>query len=237
MPSSPTVREIVQQSSPAVPVSGTQGTPLRDAVVVAPPAHRPAAVETALPAESRPRRGREVEGRPAWLVAVVTAIVSGACFLCVVLALAAGPAFGTALPPLAPEDPTRPDITILVEEAYISDMVSSGLPDAIDGDAALDVQPGNLIVTTIDFQLLIIRLQVVVNSRIAVEEGRIGVKVESIETGGQDLLDLIGMDQLVLGEDITGVIQNVLEDELGEGVRLLAIATDEARVILTARWE
>ena len=254
MPSSPTVRESPQQTFAADSVPSTQGPPRRDVGPVVVPYARPAMPAGSGPADSqkttavrtasavgagrnRAAGSRRATGRPAWLVAAVTAVVSGACFFCIVAALAVGPAFGGSVPSLAPEDLTRPDLTILVEEAYISDMVSAALPDAIDGDAMLDVQPGNLIVTTIDFQLLIVRLQVVVNSRIAVEGGRIGVGVESIETGGRNLLDLIGMDQLVLGEDITGAIQDVLEDELGEGVRLLAVSTDETRVILTARWE
>jgi hypothetical protein len=61
--------------------------------------------------------------------------------------------------------------------------------------------------------------------------------VESVETGGRDVLDLVGIDQITLGEDITGRIQQGLEEELGEDARLLAIETDETHVILTARWE
>jgi len=65
--------------------------------------------------------------------------------------------------------------------------------------------------------------------------------VESIETGDgsnrYDLLDLLGKDELVLGDDITQLVQGTLEEELGEGAQLLTIGTDETRVILTARWE
>ncbi len=191
------------------------------------------------PAAPAPKVGRTASRsrRPAWILLVVMALASGTFFACLVVGLAVAPAFGRTMPPLPLRSSDRPDITISVEEVYLSDMVGEALSDIIDGEATLDVRPGNLIVVTIDFELLIIRLQVVVNSRISVEQGRICVAVESIETGGHDLLDLLGMDQLVLSEDITQVIQGTLEEELGEGAQLLTIDTDETRVILTARWE
>ncbi len=179
--------------------------------------------------------------RPAWVLMVVVALASGAFFACLVVGLAVAPAFGRTVSSLPPRSPDRPDITISVEEAYLSDMVGQAMPDIIDGEAVLDVRPGNLVVVTVDFQLLIVRLQVVVYSSVSVEQGRIRVAVESIETGdssdGHDLLDLLGKDELVLGDDITQLIQGTLEEELGEGAQLLTIGTDETRVILTARWE
>jgi hypothetical protein len=175
--------------------------------------------------------------RAAWPLAIVVALLSGACFLCAVIGFAAAPAFGGEVQSVPVVDPNRPDITILVEEAYISDMVKTSLPASIGGAMQLDVQPGNQIVATMEFSLILIRLQVTIHSRIAVEAGQMRVGVERIETGGQNLLELIGIDQITLGDEITGAIQKVLEDELGPGSRLLAIATDENRVTLTARWE
>ena len=195
------------------------------------------------PATFAPKVGgtSSVTRRPAWILLVVLALASGAFFACLVVGLAAAPAFGRTVPPLPSRSPDRPDITISVEEAYLSDMVGQALPDIIDGEATLDVRPGNQIVVTVDFQLLIVRLQVVVNSSVSVEQGRIRVAVESIETGDgsnrYDLLDLLGKDELVLGDDITQLVQGTLEEELGEGAQLLTIGTDETRVILTARWE
>jgi hypothetical protein len=151
--------------------------------------------------------------------------------------LAVAPAFTQDVSPLPEADPSQPDITILVQEAYISDMVGEALPEGVDGEAVLDIRPGNEIVTTVDFTLLIVRLTVVVNAGIAVEDGQVAVWVESVEAGGRDVLDLVGVDQITLGENITGEIQEGLEEELGEGARLLTIVTDETHVILTARWE
>ncbi len=165
------------------------------------------------------------------------ALLSGCCLICVVIGLASAPAFGREIPPLPVVDPARPDITLFVEESYISEMLSSALPAAIGGTPRLDVQPGNRIVVTLNFSLLIVRLEVTVHTLLAVEDGQLRVRVERIETGGQDLLELIGIDQLSLGDEITGTLQRILERELGPGSRLLGIETDELRVILTARWE
>jgi hypothetical protein len=175
--------------------------------------------------------------RPAWPLAIVMVLLSGVCSLCAMVALAAAPAFSGQIRPLPVVDPTRPDLTILVEESYINDMVREAMPAALGGDAQLDVQPDSRIVVTMDFSLVIIRLEVAIHIRIGVEDGHVRASVESIETGGMDLLDLVGTDQITLGEQFTGAIQKVLEDELGPGARLLTLTTDESRVILTARWE
>ncbi len=213
---SPTVREASRPQSS--PVQTPQDAASTGARAAGPPASRP-------------------PNRLAWPLMILMAALSGVFSLCLVVALAAGPALGKSVPALPLVDTSRPDLTINVEEAFISEMVGGALPGNIGGDFVLDVQQGNLIVTTIDFDLLFISLQVVVKAAIAVEDGAIVVRVESIDTGGQDLLDLLGKDQLVLGEDVTRAIQDVLEDELGEGAELLSISTDDARVILTARWE
>jgi len=115
--------------------------------------------------------------------------------------------------------------------------VSAAMPAAIGGNPRLDVQPDNQIVVTVDFSLVLVRFEVGTYTRLTVEDGRVKVSIERIEAGGRNLLDLIGMDQIALGDEITGLIQQTLENELGPGSRLLAIATDEDRVILTARWE
>lgn len=140
--------------------------------------------------------------------------------------------------PSPPEiDPTQPDITILVEEAYVSDMLGGALPEGFDGEAALDVRPGNKLVITAAFDLLLFRLDVIVNAGITVEAGEVQVWVKSVESGGRDLLELINVDQVTLSQDVANVIQKGLEDELGPGSRLLSITTTAEQIILTARWE
>ncbi|MGC9347865.1 MAG: zinc-ribbon domain-containing protein [Anaerolineae bacterium] len=175
--------------------------------------------------------------RPAWALGLIGLVLSGFLGLCAVITLAVAPAFSKDMPPLSEVDPSQPDITILVQEAYISDMIGEALPEDVDGEAVLDIRPGNELVTTVDFTLLIVRLTVVVDAGIAVEDGQVAVWVESVKAGEHDVLGLVGVDQITLGENITGKIQDGLEEELGEGARLLTIVTDETHVILTARWE
>jgi len=203
---------------------------------------RPGVGFDAVPEIAQPSTGYESAGtrsrkRPLWLLGVATALLTAGFFCCVVVGLAAAPAFSGVVPSQPEVDPTAEDITIRVAEAYISTMLGGALPPSVDGEAALDVQPGNTLVTTIDFQLLIVRLQVLVNATISVEDGRIRVEVDNIETGGQNLLELVGVEQFALGDAITDAIQQGLEEELGEGARLLTITTDDEYVILTARWE
>ncbi len=172
-----------------------------------------------------------------WPLAIVAALLSGLVLLCVIVAVAVGPAFGETVPPPPTADPNTPDITITVEEDYISSVIADALPAALAGDAVLDVQPDNLMVMTMNFSLVFVRLEVVVTSKVSVESGRINVAVESIETGGQDILGLLGMDEVSLGQNVTDTIQHGLEGELGAGAHLLSITTDDQHVILTARWD
>lgn len=189
-------------------------------------------VEGAPPADvSSPSRG------PAWPLAIGSVVLFALLSCCFVAALAVVPAFGASLPAPPAIDPARPDLTILVEEAYISDMLDEALPNGISGEAELDVRPGNELVVIASFDLLLFRLEVIVNAGIAVESGQVEVWVKSVETGGRDILELINVDQVTLGRDFTGAIQRGLENELGPGSRLLSITTTDEQVILAARWE
>lgn len=177
------------------------------------------------------------ETRRAWLLGIGAALLTGILVCCGVFMLAVGPAFGRSVPPTAPVDPTSPDLTIRVEEGYISDMLAGTLPEGTVGETVLDVQPNNRLVMTTNFRLLVLRLTIVVHSRIAVEEGQVRVYVEEVETGDQDLFTLIGIDDVTLGATFTQAIQSGLESELGPGSRLLEISTDEEAVILKVSLE
>lgn len=175
--------------------------------------------------------------RPAWILALVSFVLSCSFSVCLVMGLAALPALSATVPPAPESNLTQPDLTLFVQEAYISDMVGHVLPESVNGETTVDVQPGNVIVVATDMKLLIVRLNVLFHVGVAVADGQIQVWIERIETGGRNLLDLIGVDQFTLGQAITERIQSGLEAELGEGIRLLDITTSEDQVILTARWE
>ena len=214
-----------------------RGAPGLSAGPVMAPEPYVASPEPEIPKRPEPALPPERRLRPMWPLAIVVALLSGLVLLCVIVAVAVGPAFGETVPSPPTADPNTPDITITVEEDYISSVIADALPAALAGDAVLDVQPDNLMVMTMNFSLVFVRLEVVVTSKVSVESGRINVAVESIETGGQDILGLLGMDDVSLGQNVTDTIQHGLEGELGAGAHLLSIKTDDQHVILTARWD
>jgi hypothetical protein len=168
---------------------------------------------------------------------VGVAALGAAFVLCAILGVATAPALDADVRPAPPVDTARPDITILVTESYLNESATEALPGNVVGEATLDVRPNNQLLATAAFDLLLVDLEVLIDARVDVREGRIAVWVESIEAGSWDVMELIGVDQFTLGEDLTDAVQEQLEEELGEGAQLLDIVTDEEHVILNARWE
>ncbi|MFP4344550.1 MAG: zinc ribbon domain-containing protein [Anaerolineales bacterium] len=172
-----------------------------------------------------------------WLWEGLAFLLMGAVSCFGVFATALAPALSVSIPPPPEAAPQQEDLTIYVGERYLNEAVSGALPGTVPGQAHLDVRPGNQIVSTADFNLLLTTLQVLVTARIGVEDGEVAVWVESIEAGGSDILELLGVSAIEVGESITGSIAARIEEELGEGAQLLEITTSEEEVILKARWE
>lgn len=183
------------------------------------------------------RPGRVDADRTPILLGCVGALVMSMLSCCVLSGLAMLPALSESIPPPPVPDATRPDLTIVVEEYYLNRAVTEALPGGGAGKATLDVQPGNLLVTTAKFDLLLAEVEVVVTVRLTAEDGQVQLTLVSAEAGGEDLLELLGVDADGLTQAISGEIQRQIEAGLGEGARLLGIATDEERIIITARWE
>jgi hypothetical protein len=155
---------------------------------------------------------------------------------CVLLGLAVSPAVGDSLPPPPVSDPGREDITIIVKEAYLNRAVTESLPGSVPGEAALDIRPPDLLVATTTFDLLLQELEVTVTLRMGAEGGKLRLAVESVEAGGEDILDLLGVDREALGQAISRTIQGQVEAGLGEGAQILGVTMDEQNIIITARW-
>lgn len=206
----------------------------------APPPSQPASWQTPAyepPPSTYPAAETQAPPEPGirWLMALIAALLIAPLALCAVVGLTIAPALGQSVPPGPEVDPTQPDITIRVKENYLNSALTEVLPKA--GTATLDVRPGNQLVITSEFDLFLINLRVIVTAGVSVEEGRIQIWVDSIETGGENIFDLLGVDNVTLGEDLTDTVQEQLEAELGEGAQLLQITTDEEHIILTARWQ
>jgi hypothetical protein len=140
------------------------------------------------------------------------------------------------VPPPPTPDPGQEDITIIVKEAYLNRALTEALPGSVSGEATLDVRPDDLLIITTAFDLLLQDLEVTFTLRMGVEAGRLQLALESVEAGGQDILDLLGVDREALGQEMSKAIQGQVEAGLGEGAQILGVRMDEEHIIFTARW-
>ena len=173
--------------------------------------------------------------RPILLGCLGTAIM-GLLSCCVLVGLAASPALGDSLPPSPASDPGQKDITIIVKEAYLNQALTQALPGPVPGKATLDVRPSDLLVVTTSFDLLLQKLEVTITLRMGVEAGELQLALESVEAGGQDILDLLSVDREALGQAMSNAIQGQVEAGLGQGAQVLSATMDEEHIIITARW-
>jgi len=170
------------------------------------------------------------------LLGCMGAAIVGLLSCCALVALVVSPAMDGSLPPRPVPDPNQEDITIIVREAYLNRVMSESLPGPMKGAATLDVQPGGLLVVTTSVDLVLQKLEVTVTLRMGVKDGELQLSLESVEAGGEDILDLLGVDREALGEAMSEAIQSQVEAGLGEGAQILGITMDEDHIIITARW-
>jgi hypothetical protein len=191
-------------------------------------------VKSPLDVEPEPVQ-RSPQRRPAWLLGLMTAFLSALCIFCAVVGGVVGASSGGSVAAVPDADPSRPDVTVYVDETYVSTMLDGGLPEGVEGTTSLDVKPDNLLVLSTRLDLMFVRPEITVTSRLSVQEGRIQIVVEDVEAEGHDIFRLIGIDGWTLGDALVDVIQEGLERELGPGSKLMDITTDEHWIILTAR--
>lgn len=193
-------------------------------------------VGTAISGASGPSPDNHTErGAMKWLLALVALGLMFCLSCCGVLALGLLPSLSDAPPPAISGDPTGHDISILVRESYLNENLVAFLPEKGLQDASLDIQPNNLLVTTADFNLVFVSLELKIVARLSVVDGEIQMSIEEIAAGGRDLMQFLDMDEVTLGENFTRALREQLENELGEGSQLLDITTDEEHIILRAR--
>jgi hypothetical protein len=181
------------------------------------------------------RTQRTFNHRPI-LLGCLGAAIMGVLSCCALVAVSVSPAMDGSLPPRPVPDPNQEDIAIIVREAYLNRVMSESLPGPMKDAATLDVQPGGLLVITTSIDLVIQELKMTVTLRMGVEDGKLQLALQSIEAGGEDILDLLGVDGEALGQAMSEAIQSQVEAGLGEGAQILAITMDEEHIIITARW-
>jgi len=172
---------------------------------------------------------------PVWTGCLGAAIV-GIVTSCGLLGLILAPALGGPLPAPPISDPAKPDITIYVQEAYLDRMLTSALPASMGDSADLDVRSDNRLVLTAKIDLLLAELDVAITLTMFAENGELRLGIESIETAGGDLMDLLDLDEEGLSDMMGGTIQEQVEAGLGAGARILGVEMDEERIIITAHW-
>ncbi len=212
-----------------------QPAPQTVPAMVSPPVHREPPVTPAViaPKPASSQQAKHSSGR--WFWAFVAAALMFCMSCCAVLGLALIPSLSDMPPVVISGDPTGHDITIMVRESYLNRNLSAVLPNKGLKDATLDVQPDNLLVTTANFDLLFISMELRIVARLSIVGGEIHVSIEEVATGGRNLMELLGMDDITVGENFTRALREQLENELGEGSQLLDIITDEDHIILKAR--
>lgn len=202
---------------------------------VAPAAPRPAAATGARDLPVPPPSQPPAHGTARWLFPLIALALMACLSCCGVLAVGVWPSLGETPPAALVGDPAGPDIAILVRESYLKRNLTAILPDKGLKEASLDVQPGNLIVTTARFDALFVTLELKIVAHISVVNGEIVIEVQEISTGGQNLMDFLGLSEVTVGENFTGALREQLENELGADSQLLDISTDEDHIILKAR--
>jgi hypothetical protein len=115
-------------------------------------------------------------------------------------------------------------------------MLTGALPASMRDSADLDVRSDNRIVITASIDLLLTELDVTIILSMFAESGELEVGIDSIEAGGENLMDLFDVDEESLSNMMGQAMQDQIEAGLGEGARILGVRTDEERIVITARW-
>ena len=187
-------------------------------------------------AEGSSMENRPGDARRTVLMGCLGAMVMGMLSCCVLLGLAIAPALDTTVPPPPISDPVKPDITIIVQEAYLDRMLTSALPGPLADGASLDIRGDDRLVISASFDVLLTELDVIITLRMFAQGGELQIGMEGIETGGVDVLDLLQVDREALGQRMSDAIQGQVEAGLGQGAEVLGVRMEENQIVITARW-
>jgi hypothetical protein len=164
--------------------------------------------------------------------ALVMSLVS-----CLLVAVAAvGPALGGSVPAPPETDPSLPDITMMMREAFMNRALVEALPESVPVSGQVDVQPGNRLVFDGEITLLVAKVPVVMTLGLGFADGELRVTIESVEAAGYDVVKLTGMDASALTDQISAPLQDQIEAGLGPGAEIMGVATDDEQLIITGRW-
>jgi CRP-like cAMP-binding protein len=179
--------------------------------------------------------GRQSDARTLILAGCLGAVVVGFFACCALTGLVTAPAFRYEMPPAPVLNGSNPDITIIVQEAFLDRMLTAYLPPSLSEGATLDIQSDDRLVVSTKFNFFTQELEVVIALRTFVQSGQFQITIESVEAAGQDILDLMDVDRETLSRRMSEAVQGELEAGLGERAQVLGLRLDEDRIIITAR--
>ena len=169
------------------------------------------------------------------LTGCAAAVIVSVLSCCLLTGLAVSPALTTSVQPPPVTDPTEPDLTVVVEEAFLHRTLTEALPEPVSRGASVEVRQDNRLVMALEVDLLFRQLELVITMHLSARDGDLNVRMESVEAAGYDLLDLLGVDREALGRLMDQAIQRQVEAGLGEEARILGVTTGDHQLVITAR--
>jgi hypothetical protein len=164
------------------------------------------------------------------------ALLMGMFSCCLLGGLLVLPVFSGNVPAPPAADPTRPDLTVYVPESFLRRALNDALPETMSGDASFDIQPGNRLSLQATFDLLLVDIDLDATFGLQVQGGQLQFTVENLEAGGADLGELFGGSIESMTAQMSGIMQEQIEQGLGTGAQILAIETTDQALIIKARW-
>lgn len=150
-------------------------------------------------------------------------------------------AFATPAAPAAPPvaDPAQADITITIQEAYFTHMLTGALPADWANDLKFDVQPGNRLVLTgrlkADLFGQTLEGDVSAAIRLNATGGNLTIQIEDVNVSGLSL----GAEEFTnqLSDNINQIINDQVRAGLGPTAYILSVTTDDKQLVIRARWQ
>ncbi len=161
-----------------------------------------------------------------------------AAFALILLAVAT--AGGGDLTPAKP-DPARPDITIVIQEAFFQQMIARLVPGEAARDVTVKAQPGGVIAAQGQMRLDLFGQQTSVPfslaMRLSASSGRMSVQVTEVKVGDDPTLSAAAQAMLGgLGDQASQAINDQVTAGLGRDAYIMDVTTEGPRLIVRARW-
>jgi hypothetical protein len=165
-------------------------------------------------------------------------LLLGACGLGAILL---GGATGQALPPPPEAAADEADISIAVYEQYFGDMLAQSLPEEWATDLHIDVKPDNQIETRSRIKMSFfgqtIEGDMAATVTLRARDGKLVIEMEQVEVLGFDISGVSDALASKFLDDVNELVNQQVQDGLGEGARITSVTTDDTRLVIEARLE